>query len=47
MVDEKHQPTTNAPHSTRVLSESYRKSYIISVLDKFLDEYETYYLLWF
>ena len=39
MVDEKHQPATNAPHSTRVLSESYRKSYIISVLDKFLDEY--------
>ena len=39
MVNEKHQPTTNAPHSTRVLSESYRKSYIISVLDKFLDEY--------
>lgn len=39
MVDTKHKPVANAPHSAHVLSEEDRKSYITSTLDKFLNEY--------
>jgi hypothetical protein len=39
MVDTKHKPTANSPHSVHVLGEDYKKSYIINVLDQFLDEF--------
>lgn len=39
MEDTKHKPTTNGPHSVHVLTEEYRKTYLINSLDKFLDEY--------
>ncbi len=39
MADAKHEPMANAPHNPHGLSEAYKKSYIISTLDKFLDEY--------
>jgi hypothetical protein len=39
MVDTKHKPIANAPHNTHVLTETDKKRYIISTLDKFLDEY--------
>ena len=34
-----HKPTANNPHSVEVLTEEYRKHYIITVLDKFIDEF--------
>ena len=39
MADAKHEPMANAPHNPHDLSEACKKSYIISTLDKFLDEY--------
>ena len=39
MVDAKHKPTANGPHSVYVLCEEYKKSYLNNTLDKFLDEY--------
>ena len=39
MVDAKHEPTANSPHSVHVQNEEYQKMYIIDTLDKFLDEY--------
>ncbi len=39
MDSTKHKPTANNPHSVEVLTEEYRKHYIINVLDKFMDEF--------
>ena len=39
MLDTKHKPTANGPHSVYVLTEEYQKSYLSNALDKFLDEY--------
>lgn len=39
MEDTKHKPAVNSPHSVYVFKEEYRKSYIVQVLDKFLDEF--------
>lgn len=39
MADTKHRPAANGPHSVYVLSEEYRKTYIVDVLDKFLNEF--------
>ena len=39
MVDAKHKPTANGPHSVDVLTEDYRKSYMQNVINKFLDEF--------
>ncbi|CAB3990841.1 Hypothetical predicted protein [Paramuricea clavata] len=39
MDDTKHKPTANGPHSVHVLKEDYRKTYMLEVIDKFLDEY--------
>ncbi|XP_028418118.1 uncharacterized protein LOC114543248 [Dendronephthya gigantea] len=39
MDDTKHKPAANGPHSVHVLQEEYRKSYIVQVLDKFIDEF--------
>jgi hypothetical protein len=39
MADSKDKPVLNAPHSFHMLDNAYKKSYIISTLDKFLDEY--------
>jgi hypothetical protein len=36
---QKHEPTVNNPHSVEVLTEEYRKQYITSMLDKFIDEF--------
>ncbi|CAB3995477.1 Hypothetical predicted protein, partial [Paramuricea clavata] len=39
MDDIKHKPTANGPHSVHVLKEEYRKTYILQVINIFLDEY--------
>lgn len=39
ILDTKHKPTANSPHSVHVLNEEYRKTYLINSSDKFLDEY--------
>ena len=39
MLDAKHRPTANGPHSVLVLTEEYRKTYLTNTLDQFLDEY--------
>ena len=39
MVDAKHEPTANSPHSVHVQNEEHQKMYIIDTLDKFLEEY--------
>ena len=39
MADRKHKPTVNSPHSVKVLKEEYRKTYILDVIDKFLNEF--------
>lgn len=39
MADSKDKPVLNAPHSFHMLDNAYKKSYITSTLDKFLDEY--------
>ena len=39
MEDAKHKPTANGPHSVNIFDEDYRRGYIDSTLDKFLDEY--------
>ena len=36
MLDTKHKPTANSPHSVHVLNEEYQKTYLINSLDKFL-----------
>ena len=39
MTDTKQRPKANSPHSVYVQNEEYRKTYIIKVVDKFLDEF--------
>jgi hypothetical protein len=39
MADAEHRPTANGPHSVHVLNEEYRKTYIVDVIDKFLNEF--------
>ena len=39
MEDAKHKPTANGPHSVNIFDEDYRRGYIDSTLDMFLDEY--------
>ena len=39
MVDTKHKPTANGPHSRQALKEDYQKTYMGNVIDKFLDEF--------
>ena len=39
METTKHKPAANGPHSVHVLAEDYQKTYIINVIDKFLDEH--------
>ena len=38
MAGTEHRPTANGPHSVYVLNEEYRKTYILEVIDRFLDE---------
>ena len=42
MAGTEHRPTANGPHSVYVLNEEYRKTYILEVIDKFLDEFIFY-----
>ena len=39
MLDTKHKPAANSPHSVHVLTEEYQKTYLDNTLDRFLDEY--------
>ena len=39
MADKEQRPKANSPHSVHVLTEEYRKTYIMEVVDKFLDEF--------
>jgi hypothetical protein len=39
MADAEHWPTANGPHSVHVLNEEYKKTYIVDVIDKFLNEF--------
>ena len=39
MADTKGKPTANCPHTVFVLQEEYRRTYIIHILDKFMDVY--------
>ena len=39
MDNTKHKPAANGPHSVNIFNEDYRKGYLSSTLDKFLDEY--------
>ena len=39
MMDTKHNPTANGPHSVHMLTEAYQKSYLVNTIDSFLEKY--------